>query len=405
MSLRIAALIGTVAACGCGGPDGADPIDAAPADAGPLDLSTATWTHTPVGVRPDTTALRPDLAITDSGEVVVVWADVLDISANDSPILSASSADGFTEELRSPPGNGGFNRPAITAAGDRLHLVFSGDSGGATGSDIFYSRRDGGSWSAPKNVTAPVDSNNLFDSNPIAIEVGGATTVLFLAHVAAMTLQPDGLFAVTLDDAGDPGPVQTLLDPGTFDCDEVEVATDGAAVHAVASCSEAGVDGVYYLTNKSGAFVRQSVALGPSTSPFTPDIAVDGNGGVHILWVGLVDCPSGACRDVFYSRGLAPPTSITGQSEDGGFMPVLGVDGLGRVIAAFHRLGGIDDVFWTYAEAGSGFVRTQVATPGTEGSTEWQPGGLEINPVTGHPHMAYLRSGDGNSDIIHGELR
>jgi hypothetical protein len=75
------------------------------------------------------------------------------------------------------------------------------------------------------------------------------------------------------------------------------------------------------------------------------------------------------------------------------------------VIAAFHRLGNVDDVLWTYAEDGGGFVRTQVATPGTAGTTEWQPGAVEINPVTGRAHMAFLRSADGNSDIVHGELR
>lgn len=404
MRASVFALI-AVAACG-GGDDGGDPpADAGAVDAGPLDLATASWENTPIGVRPDTTALRPDLAITDSGDVVVVWADVIDISANNSPILSASSAEGFTEELRSPAGTGGYNRPAIAASGERLHLVFAGDSGGATGNDIFYSRRDGGAWSAPADVTAPIDANNLFDSNPTVVESGGAVTVLFLAHVSAMTLEPDGLFAVTLDEQGNPGPVQTLLDPADFDCDDVEAATDGSTIHVVANCSEAGTTGLYYLTDRSGSFTRQSVDLGASRSPFTPDIAVDADGGVHILWVGLVDCPTGSCRDVFYSRGLAPPTSITGQSEDGGFMPVLGVDELGRVIAAFHRLGNVDDVLWTYAEAGSGFVRTQVATPGTPNSTDWQPGAIEINPVTGHPHMAFLRSENGNSDIIHGELK
>lgn len=390
-------------ACG-GGDDGAITPDAS-VDAGPFDLSTATWENTPIGVRPDTTALRPDLAITDSGEVIVVWADVLDIGANDSPILFASSTGGFAEELISPPGNEGYARPSIAAAGDRVHAVFSGP-GGPTNSDVFYTRRAGGAWSAPVNLTGPLDAGNLVDNDPAVVEVGGTTTVLFFAHVfSTMTLEPDGLFAISFTDPQSPSPVQTLLDPAEFSCSDVEAVTDGATIHAVARCTEAGTSGLYYLNDRSGSFVRQTVDLGPSTAPLTPDIALDPDGGVHLVWVGSVDCPSGSCRDVFHSRGLAPPVSVTGQSEDGGFMPVIGVDDLGRVIVAFHRLGSIDDVLWTYAEPGGGFVRTQLATPGTADTTDWQPGGLEIDPVTGRPHMAFLRSATGNSDIVHGELR
>lgn len=49
----------------CGGSDGGeDPIDAgADVDGGPLDLATASWEITPVGVRPASVALRPDVAI------------------------------------------------------------------------------------------------------------------------------------------------------------------------------------------------------------------------------------------------------------------------------------------------------------------------------------------------------
>jgi hypothetical protein len=396
-------LLALAAACGAGAGADDSPADAA-VDAGPLDLASAVWDNTPIGVRPDTTALRPDLAITDGGEVVVVWADVLDLENNNSPILSASSADDFAEELRSPVGAGGFSRPAISAAGERLHLVFAGD-GGAGNSDIFYSAGDGGAWSAPVNITAPVDAANLVQHNPAVVEAGGAVTAVFLGHASSMTVQPDGLFAIRFTDPSSPGAIETLVDPATGSCADVEAVSDGEAVHLIANCAEAGVTNLLYFTDRSGSFVRQTVELGSSRSPFTPDIAVDDSGGVHLLWVGLVDCPSGSCRDVFHSRGLAPPTSITGQSEDGGFMPVLGVDPLGRVIAAFHRLGNVDDVLWTYAEDGGGFVRTQVATPGTAGTTEWQPGAVEINPVTGRAHMAFLRSADGNSDIVHGELR
>lgn len=391
-----------VSACSCGG-DGGDPVDASADAGGPLDLATATWELTPVGTRPGSIALRPDIAVTSAGEVVIAWPDIINID-NDTPILTASSADGFAEEMRSTSATGDRARPSISAAGERLHLVWNED-GGATNLDVIYTRRDPGSgWTAPVNITAAADANNLLQIDPTAVEADGVTTVFFNARPDS-AFENAGLFAVSFTDPASPGPVQTLLDPAAFNCHEVEATTDGETRHVIAECEENdGPSALYYLNDRSGAFVRQTVDLGGAGSPLEPDITVGPDGAVHLVWVGSAACPTGTCRDVLYSRGLAPPVSVSNQSEDGGTSPVVAVDALGRVIVVYHRFGG-GDLLWTYAESGSDFVRTLIATAGTDATDDFDAGGLEIDPLTGHPHTAFVQQSTGNADIVHAELK
>src|SRR5690606_22835535 len=100
----------------------------------------------------------------------------------------------------------------------------------------------------------------------------------------------------------------------------------------------------------------------------------------HLVWSAEASCGGGTCRDVFYSRQLAPATSVTGGSQDGGDFPGVAVLPGGEVVVAFHRTAGDGDLFWTYAESGAQFVRVQSATPGTRDTIEYFVSDLAVDP-------------------------
>ena len=394
---------------GCSADDsGMVAIDAAPIQidaALPLNFSRARWDLNPVLPDPAASRTSPDLAITSDGEVLAAFTERVSMGPTVFAVRVAEGGPGFSNGLLLGDGVSTRSRGRLFAASN-IHLVAEGN-GGASHNDIFYTSRSGATWAPEANLTDAIDPGNLYtDSDARVFETSGGIGVLYLSTLfSPKTVENSGLYFLQFTDANQPGTPTALLDRSQYDCNGYAATSDASAVYILAACREGGnPTELIFLSNRSGSFVSQNVGLGGATGPLSLDIAVGADGTLHMAWNARSQCGGVDCTDVFYSRNLAPPLSVTSGEEDGGFIPQLAVDRFNRVVVVFHRLGAVDDVLWSYAEEGA-FVRVQLATPGTADTLEFSVGALEFSTATDRPHMVFVRGGTGGGiAIVHGEL-
>ena len=374
-------------AAGCGG-SSADPGDAgATGDAAPgtLDLSQAEWETSPTAAVSPGYAGGATQAFTSAG-VTAAWHE---LAAGERQVFAASEDADFVADIVAGVPDISYFGTRLAASGDTVHLVYNAT--GASGEiEIFYSwRDDGGAWSEPVDLTGPLEPAPRRDVLPQILIIEGEIVVIYLSAPGDDRFAP-GIHLIRFAEGASPENVEVVIDSADVDCVELDAVADrDGSIHLVAECAFGGGDDeIVYLNNRSGSFTRQSTAAG--ALPSRPAIALGPDGDVHLAWSAEGDCTEGICRDVFYSRQLGPPISVTGGSQDGGDFAKLLVLDSGHVIVAFHRSGGDGDLFWTYADPGGGFVRVQSATPGTPDTIDKQIGQLTLDPE-GFPHMVFIR--------------
>jgi hypothetical protein len=396
------------AGCSGSGPSAADAGGDAGDGSGELDLSRAEWELSAAGEVSPGYAGGASLAFGDGG-AAVAWFE-LDTGdpGGDRPVFVSREAADFAADAVTPEAGANFTGTAIAAGADALHLVFNGT--GASGeSEIFYARDQGGGWEQPVDLTGPLETVARRDTEPQVLVAGDEIVVAYLSATIDDALSP-GIHLLRFPVGGAPGAVEPLIDSAGSDCEDIDaVVGPSGSIHIAAECRMGEGDSeIIYLTDRSGAFVQQSAALGTGETPRNPAVAIGADGAVHLVWSASGDCGGVTCRDVFYSRQLAPAVSVTGGSQDGGDFPgIAGLPG-GEIVVAFHRTAGDGDLFWTYADSGAAFVRVQSATPGTRETLEYFVSDLAVDP-DGHPQMVFIRdfrtSDPIEADVYRGVLR
>lgn len=391
-------------ALACSGPGSTDAADAGSGDGDgdELDLSRASWEIDAVDDRPANVSFDPAMAAFGD-ELVFAWVDLTpDVLAYQ--VYSAVGPQ-IAVEARSPVvTDATFHLTQISGGAASAHLAVAGGPRD-TPEDIYYAAYTGGAWGELIDVSSAADPGDLEKTEPTALEVGDQIAIVFLARGAD---NADGVYAMRFSDPASPGPIETILDRARYDCTGLEASTAAGAIDLVAACSLDGAPRqLFYATDRSGAFNVQTVDLGASTLPIDPDIAVDERGGRHLVWAANIDCGGATCREIFYSRNLAPPIPVTNQPGDTGFQPRVAVDAAGRVIVVYHQQEVDATLHWTYTENGGGFVRSQLVIPPVAGVRHWLAGALEIDAAQ-IPHVVFVETLGGspaNTNILHGALR
>lgn len=389
---------------GCSSPAPEQPDAGVDGGTDELDLSRASWELTGAGVTPGY-AGGAALGFTPSGPIVA-WSELdTEVVGGERPLLTAAASADFAPERLTPEADVSFASANLATAGESLHLAFAEVRG--SGTNIFYARRDGADWSEPENLSGPVAAAERRDSEPVVVAAGEDIAVFYLSAPSDDTTSP-GVHLLRFSGAQRPTAAEILIDAAQADCDDIDAAADsGGALHLVATCSiNGGPAEVLYLNNRGGDFFRQSAALGPGSAPRSPAMAIGPDDVVNLVWTAEADCGGVSCRDVFHSRNLGAPTSVTGSSEDGGGFPRVAVLPGGAVIVAFHRTDS-RDLHWSYAEVGQSFIRVQAATSGAD-TLDYLIGALELDGE-GRPHMVFVRDYVGSdpiqADVFLGTLR
>jgi hypothetical protein len=330
------------------------------------------WTD-PVTVSddPQGTPELPAMAVDSDGGLHLLWGtSTAEALAGSALTYSRWASDRWSRPapvLRSPEGSA--REPALVAAGDRLHAVWSDPEEGA----VFYSRayvRDAyasGGWREPTRLPSP----GVTASRPdILVDANGVLHVIY----AVPLNQERGIYYTRSEDGGD-----SWADPVTvFDA---EGAGWAMADHPALAMSPAGrLHAVWSRGAVGGPFPPEAVVYARSTDggaswsePTTmaegaygwPAVVAPLAGRVHLLWGDVSDGRSWTHRrsldggrsweyqqQVRGLRGVPGPLGVT--SDGAGTLHVVGLvdDGTGPATVRYTTWDA-DNEQWTEDEAHS----------------------------------------------------
>ena len=228
-------------------------------------------------------------AIAVGSHIHVVWTD---ITPGHFDILYSTSADGvsWSDPLNISNTTDMSYDPKIALDGDgNPHVVWidGGDEHRWWDYDIFYSTYDGVSWSDPVNI-----SNTTGGSFDPDIAVGSSMHVVWRDD----TVFPQVVYAASADGITWSDPVAVCW---CFDGPYGARIAVGSDIHVVWEDAFTGPYDIFYASSADGEkwpgpVVDISYNSGTSAAP---DIALDGDGNLHLLWE---DDTGGDC-DILYA--------------------------------------------------------------------------------------------------------
>jgi len=104
-------------------------------------------------------AMRPSIAVDDSGYVHVAWIDRRD--TYDQIHYRMKDSLGWREETAITSGNSEHYHPSLDTAGDEVYLVYWDNYIEETNSEVFFRRKSAGSWSGPERLSFGENSSTL----------------------------------------------------------------------------------------------------------------------------------------------------------------------------------------------------------------------------------------------------
>jgi hypothetical protein len=235
------------------------------------------------------------------------------------------------------------------------------------------------------------------------------------AYAASLAAGPGGALAVAYLSAPDEesgiGLAEVrvaFIEDGALTDDPVTVIQDAAGcydpraiydgdgdLHVFADCGEVFAEDVHRATDASGDWVDEVLPGNDGHDDVGPEVALDQDGAVHVVWTAALPCAGGTCNHMMVSAeegdGFAEPVNASMAATPGDSSPTMTIDADGRVLIAFHRdnADSFSDVFITSAADGETFAAPCNLTR-TDDNNEWMPWSLQLHPDTGLPHMTFV---------------
>lgn len=280
----------------------------------------------------------PSLAVDAAGRLHAVWEDLR--GGAQRRLYYAASADGGaswganTLLTGALPGLNHVSPHLLAGPGGALYLAWDG------GSEIYFSRRSGGVWSAPAPINAPRAVDR--DLPRLALDGQGR----LLAAWEDRRGPAPTIYVARLDDplGGAWGDEARAVPAGVSAAQPSLAAGAGGALYLAYQ----GAPGIYIVASADGGATwgaPQRVDDGDGGSFTNPRVAVDGRGGVHCIWCQLqvdvqADIVAARSTDGGASWGSrATLASTTGSAEPlglvagpGGLYAAWADDGSGRTV-------------------------------------------------------------------------
>jgi len=407
-------------------------------------LSTSSWSKATV-ISDDSTlwndggSYSPSLAVDNNGNVHVVWYDYTSGEwGNDVEIMYANNTgSGWSNAtVISDDGtlwnDGGSYSPslAVDSAGN-IHVVWADDTNGEWGNDreIMYANNTGSGWS---NATVISDDSTLWNTgnnfNPrITVDSTGNIHAVWEDETnGEWGTDREIMYANNTGSGWSNATVisddSTLWnnDSSTFP----SLAVDSAGNIHVAWTDETngtwGIDSeIMYANNTGSGWSNATVISDDSTfwnygGSYSPSIAVDNNGNIHIVWYDYTDGAWGVDVEIMYANntgsGWSNATVISDDStlwNDGVSMyPNIAVDSAGNIHVVWEDdtagVWGSDREIMYVANTGSGWSNATVIS---DDSTLWNDDGSYSPSIAvdsaGNIYVAWMDDTDGawGSDI------
>ncbi len=100
---------------------------------------------------PDADAMRPSVAVDDSGHVHVCWIDRR--TSYEQIYYAGRGPEGWEEETAITTQNTTHYHPSLASSGEVIHLVYWADIPSQQNSGLFYRSLTGGAWSGPLRIS------------------------------------------------------------------------------------------------------------------------------------------------------------------------------------------------------------------------------------------------------------
>lgn len=429
-------LVLALAAAACGGdddgagPDAGPSLDGAGGDAGgcevvPSDITCdgmdGSWVFENVSHTADTISNEGDLAIADSGAMLIAFAEPLPDPVFDQDIFTASRdrACGWSAAAPLTTDSEVQNAyPSLVVAGDTFHLVWSGYPEGLN--DVYYATRPaGGAWTARVNLTAEYESAVMRHAYSPSISIGpdGTIAIAYLSAPAADGGGFDGPSEVrvaTIEGGALAGPPVTVIAAADDGCFDPRAIHDGDGnLHVLAECGPLFDQDIVWATDAGPGPWRSEPLPGTAGHDDLSITVALAGGTVHAAWAADLPCGDGTCRTlqhaVLTGATWSDPVSASQGGAPSDNAPALAIGPDDTIYLAFWRdnADSKSDVYLTRSADGESFSPPCNLTR-TDGENEWMPSALQLDPRGGALHMLYEQFVPGSdpldTEIIHAYL-
>jgi peptidoglycan-associated lipoprotein len=196
---------------------------------------------------------------------------------NHLELCAAELVNGSWTNVSSMPFNSleySCGHPAITGDGNRLYFI-SDRPGGYGGTDIYYSDRVGGNWSAPANAGSTINTNGN-EMFPTIRQVVPGTDELYFSSDGLPGAGGLDLFRCAVS-GGTLGTPERMPFPFNASGDDFGILFDenGTGYFSSNRGAENGVDKIYSFRRKSPAFFVDLVVLDKETRQPVPNTVVE----------------------------------------------------------------------------------------------------------------------------------
>ncbi len=324
------------------------------------EASTFSWTTTEVvSTVSGAASYSPSLAVDTSGNVHLAWHDLTDYAGaggTDYDIFyirwDASSSSWTTTEIVSTESTGSSSTPSLAVdTSGNVHVAwedFTDYAGAGTDRDIFYKRWDvsSSSWTTAEVVS--IDSYQLVYRPSLAVDTSGNVHIAWEDKIGT---DYDIFYRSWNTSSSTWTATERVSTESTSDSHRLSLAVDTSGnVHIAwedwTNYAGAGTDvDIFYKSwNFSSSWTTTEIVSTESTGAcYSPSIAADTLGNVHVVWQDLTDYAGagGTDYDIFYkswnsSSSWTITEVVSTESTAESRYPYLAVDTLGNLHIAWE---------------------------------------------------------------------
>lgn len=288
----------------------------------PALATLETWSATESLSNTDNNSRAPQVVVTEDGTVHIVWEETAE-----GEIGSLYHTFGSSGAWSSPTEIIGDSPSLATGSAGEVHMAYVSQSGATL--DVFYMRWDGSAWTLPVNVS---QTSGISSAPAIAYTSGGVLHLIWADNTS-------GTMALQHGQSSDGVSWSTFPIPnGDGEAPAVAVGP-GDVLNVVWQSPDAltGQNDVWYMEYDAGKWsLPEAVSDSPDVNSIAPDVAVDPDGTVHVVWQEAIGTNSAIYHAARSAGTWSSPQDVSGTLASAS-LPALHINSIGSGFLAWDE--------------------------------------------------------------------
>lgn len=314
----------------------------------PASATLATWSATESLSNTNDNSRAPQVVVTDGGTVHVVWWE-----ETGSLYHTFGSSGAWSSPTEIIVGDSASL--ALGSAGE-VHMAYVSQSGATL--DVFYMRWDGSDWTLPVNVS---QTSGISSTPAIAHTSSGVLHIIWADNTS-------GTMALQHGQSSNGSSWSTFPIPnGDGEAPAVAVAP-GDVLNVVWQIPDAitGEHDIWHMLYDNGEWSSpaEAVSNSPDEDSVAPDIAVDSEGAVHVVWQEFIGSNSAIYHAARSGETWSSPQDVSSTLESAS-LPALHFNSIGSGFVVWDEGGSTDNkIMGRVLDVGTGrwLAREEVAS-------------------------------------------